>query len=124
MVGMTLRSPLRTAVLLYIAGIAMWTSGEKTKQESGSCGCTWIIKTSRIRSRKANLVARRTRWKVSNLFLQALAEPFWHLKQSSVANQTYDISRPVQHCCAMCASTEMLLHSFAQIRGDLPVKVI
>src|ERR1700726_522708 len=123
--GMTLRSRPRTAVQLSTAGIAMWISGGKTKKESGNCGCIWITKTSRILSVKANSVARRIRRrKVANLLIEPLAEPLRHPKQRSITNQRHDVSRPVQHCCAVRAGTEVRLHSFAQISRDLHIKVI
>src|SRR5260370_40260919 len=39
----------------HIAGIAMWTSGGKPKKVSGSCGCTWITKTSRTHPGQSRL---------------------------------------------------------------------
>src|SRR5216683_2461035 len=34
---------------LFVAEIAMWISGGETKRGIGSCGCTWITRTSLIR---------------------------------------------------------------------------
>src|ERR1700720_709504 len=102
----------------------MWTSGEKTKKVSGGYGCISIIKMSRMPCRKTNLLARHIRGQFSNLVVQALIKPLRHLKQRSVANQTHDVSRPIQYRGAVCASPEVLLHSLAEIDRDILVKII
>src|ERR1700692_1393020 len=122
--GMTLPSRPKTAAKRYIAGIATWTSGEKTKRVSGNYGCTSIIKTSRMPCRKANLLARHIRGQFSNLVVQALIKPFRHLKQRAITNQPHDVSRSVQYRGAVCASAEVLLHSFAEIDRAILVRII
>ncbi len=59
-----------------------------------------------------------------NLFVKTLVEPVGHLKQLSVADETYHVSSPVQHCFAVLAFFEVSFHALAHFARNLVIKEI
>src|SRR5271154_4719239 len=113
------------AVSRFIGGTATWISGGKATKGTGSYGCTWITKTSLIRFSRGRFNRVSTRLPVRiNLAVQALIKPIRRLKQPAIGDQAHDIPHPVEYCGTVRAYFEMRLHSLAQFRRDIRIKII